>query len=91
MFECCLKKDYVRIIGNNITRSLNIFGINKIDDSYCLLSNILALLSKSYFQSHFQTIFYARMGVNTDDNLPLNKPLKFQTLTIIIRCILQEG
>ena len=31
---------------------------------------------------------YARIGINADDNLPLNKPLKFPTLTIIIRCIL---
>ena len=30
---------------------------------------------------------YARIGVNTDDDLPLNKPLKFPTLTIIIRCV----
>ena len=30
------------------------------------------------------------LGVNTDDNLPLNKPLKFPTLTTIIRCILQN-
>ena len=29
---------------------------------------------------------YARIGVNTDDDSPLNKPLKFPTLTIIIRC-----
>ena len=39
-------------------------------------------------------LFYkknARIGINTDDDLPLNKPLKFTTLTIIIRCILQEG
>ena len=34
---------------------------------------------------------HARIGVNTDDNLPLNKPLKFPTLTIIIKCVLQEG
>ena len=34
---------------------------------------------------------YARIGVNTDDNLPLNKQLKFPTLTIIVRCVLQEG
>ena len=33
----------------------------------------------------------ARIGVNTDDNLPLNKQLKFPTLTIIIRCVFQEG
>ena len=34
---------------------------------------------------------YVRIGVNTDDDLPLNKPLKFPTLTIIIRCVFQEG
>ena len=34
---------------------------------------------------------YARIGVKTDDNLPLNKQLKFPTLTIIIRCVFQEG
>ena len=34
---------------------------------------------------------YARIGINTDDDLPLNKPLKFPTLTIIIRCVLQKG
>ena len=33
---------------------------------------------------------YARIGVNTDD-MPLNKPLKFPTLAIIIRCVFQEG
>ena len=33
----------------------------------------------------------ARIGVNTDDDLPLNEPLRFQTLTVIIRCIFQEG
>ena len=31
---------------------------------------------------------YGRIGVNTDDDLPLNKQLKFPTLTIIIRCVL---
>ena len=34
---------------------------------------------------------YARIGIDTDDNLPLNKQLKFPTLTIIIRCVLQKG
>ena len=34
---------------------------------------------------------YARIGVNTDDDLSLNKPLKFPTLTIIISCVFQEG
>ena len=34
---------------------------------------------------------YARIGVNTDNDLPLNKPLKFPGLTIIIRYVFQEG
>ena len=33
---------------------------------------------------------YARIGVNTDNDLPLNKALTFPTLTIIIRCVLQK-
>ena len=34
---------------------------------------------------------YARIGVNTDDDVPLNKKLTFPSLTIIIRCIFQNG
>ena len=33
---------------------------------------------------------YARIGVSTDDNLPLNKQLKFPTLIIIIRCVFKK-
>ena len=34
---------------------------------------------------------YMKIKFNSDNDLPLNKPLKFPTLTIIIRCVLQEG
>ena len=34
---------------------------------------------------------YARIRVNTDDDIPLNKPLKFPTLVIIIRFVFREG
>ena len=34
---------------------------------------------------------YVKIGVNTDDNVPLNKKLKFPSLTIIIRCVFQNG
>ena len=34
---------------------------------------------------------YARIGINADNDLPLNKQLKFPTLTTVIRCILQNG
>ena len=34
---------------------------------------------------------YVKIGVNTDDNVPLNKKLNFPTLIIIIRCFFQNG
>ena len=34
---------------------------------------------------------YARIGISTDDNLLLNKQLKFSTLTIIARCVFEES
>ena len=33
---------------------------------------------------------YARINIDTDDDIPLNKQLKFPTLTINISCIFQE-
>ena len=34
---------------------------------------------------------YARISVNTDDNVPLNKQINFPTLIMIIRCVFQKG
>ena len=34
---------------------------------------------------------YARIRINTDDDLSLNKPLKLLTLAIIIRRVVKEG
>ena len=50
-------------IRNNITKSLIIFGINKIDVSYCLLSNISALLSKSHFQSKTYLFVHKQLNI----------------------------
>ena len=33
---------------------------------------------------------YINIGVNTDDNVPLNKKLKFPSPTIIIRCVFEN-
>ena len=41
---------------------------------------------KMYYEKN-----YARIGVNTEDDTPLNKQLKFPSLTIIIRCVFQKG
>ena len=34
---------------------------------------------------------YAEINVNTDDNIPLNKQLRFPTLIITIRCFFEES
>ena len=39
----------------------------------------------------FYEKYYAKIEVNTDDDLPLNKPLKFPMLITIIRCVFEEG
>ena len=41
---------------------------------------------KLFYEKH-----YAKIGVNTDDNVLLYKKLKFPSLTIIIRCVFQNG
>ena len=40
---------------------------------------------KMYYEKH-----YPRIGINTDDDVPLKKQLKFPSLTIIIRCVFQN-
>ena len=34
---------------------------------------------------------YSRIGISSDDSLPLKKQIKFPTLTIIFRFVFQEG
>ena len=33
---------------------------------------------------------YKKIKFNSDDNLPLNKPLKFYNMTVTIRCVFSE-
>ena len=33
---------------------------------------------------------FMKIKLNTDDNLPLSKPLKLHLLTIIVRCVFEE-
>ena len=34
--------------------------------------------------------YYKKIKFSSDDNLPLNKPLKFYQMTITIRCVISE-
>ena len=40
---------------------------------------------KMYYEKN-----YGRIAVNTDDVVPLNKTMRFPSLTIIIRCVFQN-
>ena len=33
----------------------------------------------------------SKIEINIDDNLSLNKPLKFSTLTLIVTCVFEKG
>ena len=72
----------------NGEKYLIIDSIEKYEVFYSIRSEVETL-------SDGRELFYkkncARIGLNTDDDLPLNKPLKFPTLTIIIRCVFQES
>ena len=46
----------------------------------------LNVVKKSEYGQDFMKIKF-----NTDDNLPLNKPVKLHLLTIIVRCIFEDG
>ena len=72
----------------NGEKYLIIDSTEKYDEVWSgIISEIKTLNSGKvlFYEKH-----YARIGVDTDDDLPLNKPLKFPTLRIIIRCVFQR-
>ena len=69
---------------------LILYSTEKYDEVFSgIISEIKTINGKKEL---FYEKNYARFGVNTDDDdLPLNKQLKFPMLTIIIRSIFQNG
>ena len=63
--------------------------IGKYEEVFSTIKSKLETITsgeKLFYEKH-----YAKIRVNTDDNVPLNKQLKFPSLTIIIRCVFQNG
>ena len=98
--------DYENIHSINplylITNSATGYSKEKISEKYLILDPIEKYEKLfSGIKSEIKTIneriklfyekHYVQIRINTDDDLPLNKPLKFPTLTIIIKSILQKG
>ena len=73
----------------NCEKYLNIDSTEKYEEVFLGIGSEIKTLNGG--RGFFHDKNYSRIGVNTDDDLPLNKPLKFPTLTIIIRCIFQKS
>ena len=62
--------------------------IDKYEEVFSAIKSEIETINngeKLFYEKH-----YAKIGVNTDDNIPLNKELKFPSLTIIIRCVFSK-
>ena len=73
----------------NSEKYLILDTIEKYEEAFSGIKSEIETINSGeemYYEKH-----YAKIGVNTDDDIPLNKPIKFPSLTIIIRCIFQNG
>ena len=73
----------------NSKKYLILDTIEKYEEAFSGIKSEIETINSGeemYYEKH-----YAKIGVNTDDDIPLNKPIKFPSLTIIIRCIFQNG
>ena len=64
-------------------------SIDKYEKVWSGIRSEIKILNGGKEQFYEKT--YPGIEINTNDDLPLNKQLKFPTLAIIIRCVLQEG
>ena len=67
---------------------LIIDSTEKYDEVWSGIKAIIKILNGG--KELFYEKKYARIGINTVDDLPSNKQLKFPTLTIVIRCALHK-
>ena len=68
---------------------LILHSTEKYDEVFSAIKSEIETINggdKMYYEKN-----YARIGVNTGDDMPMNKQIKFLTLTIIIRCMFQNG
>ena len=61
----------------------------KYDEVFCAIKSQIETINggeKMHYEKN-----HGKIGVNKDDEIPMNKQIKFPTLTIIIRCFFQSG
>ena len=63
-------------------------SIDKYEEVFSKIKSQIETINggeKVFYEKH------VKIGVNTDDDIPMNKQIKFPTLTMIIRCVFQNG
>ena len=74
----------------NAEKYLILDAIDKYEKVFSGIKSKIEIINggeEMYYENHF-----AKAGVNTDDDdIPLSKKIKFPSLTIIIRCVFQNG
>ena len=63
--------------------------INKYEEVFTGIRSAIETINsgeKLFYKKH-----YAKIRVNRDNNISMNKQIKFPTLTLIIRCVFQNG
>ena len=75
--------------GKNDKKYLILDSTDKFEEVWSGIRSYIKTLNS--WKELFNEKYNATIGINTDDDLPLNKPLKFPKLTIIIRCFFQKG
>ena len=73
---------------NNGKNYLNLDPIEKYEEAFSGIKSEIETINSGE-EMHYEKN-YDKIGVNTDDNVPLDKKLKFPSLTIIIRCVFQN-
>ena len=61
--------------------------LKRYDDVFNRIMGKIKIIDDDWFEC---TKDYTKIKFNSDDNLPLNKPLKFYQMIITIRCVISE-
>ena len=72
----------------NGEKYLILHSTDKYKDAFSAIKSQIETINgeKMYYEKN-----YARIRVNTNDNIPLNKQIYFPSLITIIRCVFEKG
>ena len=74
----------------NGNKYLNCDSVHKNKEVLNKYANVWNGIKKKIKAINGDDCDYMKIKFNSDDDLPLNKPLKFHVMTVIIRCVFSE-